>query len=797
MAITIQQSPTYVNIANNNLVYVVTSTEISQPQYQFVLDIKDVNGTLIQRLKQQPNPSSKGVFDIGQIIANQFGEGYEYIHQSASLITNDYRASGSIPTTYYQYPSLNGGAVKQFNVLFGEEYGTSTTSTSSLYDGNGSLGNPAVTASNDWELYSNGVLDINTRFPKWDAGWNLTTEWDQYTANLPLLDSTTLAPTSSFIYGKTGKAKWAPQNIYGTNYFGTDGTDDIGFALTNPCFPAYSFNVGLTDFPVERTVNWDDYLTLSVLQGTEFAPDKITNVPPQSGSLYLPKSQWIGDSQLLFYRSDGAINSAVVGGNINLSFRGATAGEDGDPRWLMYSQSVEDTMLHFGVGPMNYSMDAADGTGTQIRNPIDYPSSYTTHVDFKAYGMVLSNGVSYSNNNISGNDRSGYELPKPGILGYGFSFPTVFLSAVGTDPTGSYNIGAEFTIRSTIGLECITRINYADQLYPGGPGSEYPFASPLAIQDCINRDMIASGSSARCFLIDNDDSVQDIWEVGGVLPDYTQFNILIMDDDVDTGYNYIMVLNPLGSVPVDALGLPIIGNGSGTGLGTGTFSSQGGGITYTQAAIPTLSTGSLIFNSTWENRTYNIDWSGYPGHYDACGYEKKQFVWVNKYGAYDYYTFTKAEAITDDIERKNYKQTFVDFASNSNTIDFNKSRRGNTQYYNKPAQRYRVESNWLTQEEADAVREMFFSTGVSILEKTITSQADYDFATGASGVPSALNLNAPQRMGTSTTNTFDQTQQLPIVVTNASITEKTNPRTQKLYRYTVEYQLANDLKSRV
>ena len=38
---------------------------------------------------------------------------------------------------------------------------------------------------------------------------------------------------------------------------------------------------------------------------------------------------------------------------------------------------------------------------------------------------------------------------------------------------------------------------------------------------------------------------------------------------------------------------------------------------------------------------------------------------------------------------------------------------------------------------------------------------------------------------------------LPIVVTNATITEKTNPRTQKLFKYTIEFTLANDTQNRL
>ena len=71
MAVSLQQFPTSPNTANDNLVYLCTSTQVTQPQFQFVVDIKDENDVLIQRVKQQPNPSSKGIFDLGNLIPTQ------------------------------------------------------------------------------------------------------------------------------------------------------------------------------------------------------------------------------------------------------------------------------------------------------------------------------------------------------------------------------------------------------------------------------------------------------------------------------------------------------------------------------------------------------------------------------------------------------------------------------------------------------------------------------------------------------------------------------------------------------
>ncbi len=113
MALSLQQFPTSPNMVNNNLVYLCTSTQVTQPQFQFVVDIKDESNTLIQRIKQQPNPSAKGVFDIGNIMPTQLGPTDE-----------------AWKTTTPQANSFSGG---DFNIFFGEEYGTSTSSSVTSY----------------------------------------------------------------------------------------------------------------------------------------------------------------------------------------------------------------------------------------------------------------------------------------------------------------------------------------------------------------------------------------------------------------------------------------------------------------------------------------------------------------------------------------------------------------------------------------------------------------------------------------------------------------------------------------
>ena len=124
---------------------------------------------------------------------------------------------------------------------------------------------------------------------------------------------------------------------------------------------------------------------------------------------------------------------------------------------------------------------------------------------------------------------------------------------------------------------------------------------------------------------------------------------------------------------------------------------------------------------------------------------------------WDYFNFTLAESTTSNVERQEYKESFVDYSTTTNNVEYNKSNRGRNNYYNSIIKQHTANTDYLTQVNADILRELFFSTDVYVQEGT----------------------------------SF-----IPVVINNASITEKTNPRSQKLFRYEVQYQYANGERSR-
>jgi len=175
----------------------------------------------------------------------------------------------------------------------------------------------------------------------------------------------------------------------------------------------------------------------------------------------------------------------------------------------------------------------------------------------------------------------------------------------------------------------------------------------------------------------------------------------------------------------------------------------------------TLSYYTLTFNNQSTEPGINTD--GIYGEYrfnitDAnCGYNGVRFAWKNQYGVWDYFNMALAESRTANIEREQFRQSFVNYGA-ANSVTYNRERRGQQQFQNRVTKVRTAQSDYLNQSDADNVRELFFSTNV--------------FVQQSNG------------------------QWWPVVINNASITEKVNPRSQKLYTYTVEYQYANNQRDR-
>jgi hypothetical protein len=172
---------------------------------------------------------------------------------------------------------------------------------------------------------------------------------------------------------------------------------------------------------------------------------------------------------------------------------------------------------------------------------------------------------------------------------------------------------------------------------------------------------------------------------------------------------------------------------------------------YTVQAIGQQSAG--VGNTSGSYATLRYEKQG-----PQCGYDGVRFAWKNEFGVWDYYTFTLQTDKLTSIQREQFTQTFVDYSTSTSTVAYNKERRGIKQFYNELTQRVVVNSNWLTQADADWLKELFFSANVF------------------------------QQIGT---------EFFPIAIGSVELIERTNPRTQTTFQYVIEFQPANQPNPRL
>ena len=238
--ITLNQEPTFPNVTKTNLLYVSSGSNIDVPQYQYVMDVKQ-GSTLLTRIKQYPNPAGVAVFDTSRIL-------------------NDYLES-RVDTFKITSSTTYGTGKGIFEIKFGEEYGTSPSSSVTLYDGQGNAGEPAV-GSTPAEVWG-GTIDVNNGY-----GYN----WDDVYGEQIFLTSypNSQSPSPEFNYKKVAIADYGTLSFKGDevqgNIFATlrtfsggvvgtvnlKGTvDDMGTII--PVGPQNLLDAGITQQQLDAT----------------------------------------------------------------------------------------------------------------------------------------------------------------------------------------------------------------------------------------------------------------------------------------------------------------------------------------------------------------------------------------------------------------------------------------------------------------------------------------------------------------------------------------------------------------
>lgn len=172
MAITVVQTPSTIdtgsgytryvpNGAYTNLMYVLSSSNATQPQFRYVTTIKSGSQDLTT-IKTYPNETNNGIIDVAPVLQSYMGS--DEVHK----------------TSGYALPVNTN---KLFNFDFGEEYGTSISSSTTIYTGS---------ATDQLRLIPARVYKNENSY-NFDYGKYIQTA-SGYLTNDPGVDSLTLLP---------------------------------------------------------------------------------------------------------------------------------------------------------------------------------------------------------------------------------------------------------------------------------------------------------------------------------------------------------------------------------------------------------------------------------------------------------------------------------------------------------------------------------------------------------------------------------------------------------------------------
>ena len=156
--------------------------------------------------------------------------------------------------------------------------------------------------------------------------------------------------------------------------------------------------------------------------------------------------------------------------------------------------------------------------------------------------------------------------------------------------------------------------------------------------------------------------------------------------------------------------------------------------------VPSEYFGSLMYSQTFENIS-------------TCGvFDPVRVSFVNQYGVKDYFTFDKRNTYTVESQRTNYQQVLGSW--NSATFSIDPMGRGLRTFSTALTERMTMETDWLNDDESLYLKELYTSPHINLYYKG---------------------------------------QWIPAVITSKVYDEKTVAR-QKLYRYTLEIEYANQEK---
>jgi len=160
----------------------------------------------------------------------------------------------------------------------------------------------------------------------------------------------------------------------------------------------------------------------------------------------------------------------------------------------------------------------------------------------------------------------------------------------------------------------------------------------------------------------------------------------------------------------------------------------------------------IMSEAAWRIQRYNI-------LEKPCNdYPHVQFAWLNSEGFRDQFTFTKRNEMKINTKRNNFLKEAADYNDTRYIVD--KQSRGFTTYSQSIKEDWTATSGYMNDEEVALIESMFKSPSVNVR-----------FSTGEYA-----------------------NEWIPINIVSSSYTEKSY-RKDRLFQYTVNYKLANNIKS--
>lgn len=210
MAVTVLNQPTTPNATKTKLVYTISGTNKNQPQFQYVTDIYlSGSSELLTRLYTYPNLTGNGVVEVAKILDDNLD--------------------------YDRYWKITGStepnqSVKTFDIRFGEAYGTSISSSITIYTGS---------TPNYLEVFP-AIVDANEGSFNFDTGsFGNVSQSNAFLTNCPAAVTPDGVPNGEYAY-LVNSTDYMTLTILKENAFTPASINVVGGKVQNGNFTSYT-----------------------------------------------------------------------------------------------------------------------------------------------------------------------------------------------------------------------------------------------------------------------------------------------------------------------------------------------------------------------------------------------------------------------------------------------------------------------------------------------------------------------------------------------------------------------------